>query len=75
LTVGSRFALNPRVQLSVFYQYNSFDEQGRWNIRGSWEYQPLSFLYIVFNDSRLNSELDPFQEQQFISKLTWVKQF
>ncbi|MEL6846314.1 MAG: hypothetical protein AAFP02_24160, partial [Bacteroidota bacterium] len=38
LTVGSRFALNPRVQLSVFYQYNSFDEQGRWNIRGSWEY-------------------------------------
>ncbi|MEL6696966.1 MAG: DUF5916 domain-containing protein [Bacteroidota bacterium] len=75
LTAGARFALNPRVQLSIFYQYNSFDEQGRWNVRGSWEYQPLSFLYIVFNDSRINSELDPFQEQQFISKLTWVKQF
>jgi len=75
LTAGARFALNPRVQLSVFYQYNSFDGQGRWNVRGSWKYQPLSFLYIVFNDSRINSELDPFQEQQFISKLTWVKQF
>ncbi|MEM6265549.1 MAG: DUF5916 domain-containing protein [Bacteroidota bacterium] len=75
ITVGSRFALNPRVQLSIFYQYNSFDGQGRWNIRGSWEYQPLSFVYIVFNDSRINNELDPFQEQQFISKITLVKQF
>ncbi|MEL6133119.1 MAG: DUF5916 domain-containing protein, partial [Bacteroidota bacterium] len=45
VTVGSRFALNPRVQLSIFYQYNSVDKQGRWNVRGSWEYQPLSFLY------------------------------
>ncbi|MEO0877221.1 MAG: hypothetical protein AAFY48_21700, partial [Bacteroidota bacterium] len=74
-TIGSRFALNPRVQLSAFYQYNSFDEQGRWNIRGSWEYRPLSFVYLVFN-SRLIDDLDnPIQEQQFISKLTFINQF
>ncbi|MCB9267624.1 MAG: carbohydrate binding family 9 domain-containing protein [Lewinellaceae bacterium] len=75
VSVGTRFALNPRLQLSSFYQYNSFDKQGRWNLRFSWEYQPLSFLYIVFNDARINDLDDPFQEQQVISKITFVKQF
>jgi hypothetical protein len=74
-TIGSRFALNPRIQLSAFYQYNTFDEQGRWNVRASWEYQPLSFIYIVFNDTRIDGLEDPFQEQQFIGKLTFLKQF
>ena len=74
-TIGSRFALNPRVQLSVFYQYNTFDQQGRWNVRGSWEYRPLSFIYLVFNDTRIDSLEDPFSEQQFISKITFLKQF
>ncbi|MEM6964354.1 MAG: hypothetical protein AAF573_06285 [Bacteroidota bacterium] len=54
---------------------HSFDEQGRWNIRASWEYQPLSFVYLVFNDARINSELNPREEQQLISKITLVKQF
>ena len=75
VTLGSRFALNPRLQLSAFYQYNSFDEQGRWNIRASWEYLPLSFLYVVFNDSRIDNLDEPFQEQQVIGKLTLIKQF
>ncbi len=75
ITLGSRFALNPRVQLSAFYQYNSFDDQGRWNVRASWEYQPLSFLYLVFNDTQINNLEDPFNEQQFIGKLTFLKQF
>ncbi len=75
VTVGSRFALNPRVQLSAFYQYNTFDEQGRWNVRASWEYQPLSFIYLVFNDTQINGLTDPFEEQQFIGKVTFLKQF
>jgi len=75
ITLGSRFALNPRVQLSAFYQYNSFDEQGRWNIRASWEYQPLSFLYLVFNDAQIDNLDEPIHNQQLISKLTIVKQF
>jgi hypothetical protein len=75
ITVGSRFAANPRIQLSVFYQYNTFDEQGRWNIRGSWEYRPLSFVYLVFNDTQINGMKNPFQEQQFIGKVTFIKQF
>ncbi len=74
-TLGARFALNPRVQLSAFYQYNSFDEQGRWNVRGSWEYRPLSFIYLVFNDARISGFEQPFEEQQLIGKVTFLKQF
>ncbi len=74
-TIGSRFALNPRVQLSAFYQYNTFDEQGRWNVRASWEYRPLSFLYLVFNDTEIETLETPLREQQFIGKLTFLKQF
>lgn len=70
-----RLALNPRVQLSTFYQYNSFDEQGRWNVRFSWEYMPLSFIYLVFNDTQTDV-FDPVQRStQFISKITFLKQF
>lgn len=75
ITIGSRFALNPRLQLSMFYQYNSFDKQGRWNIRTSWEYQPLSFVYLVFNDTQVDDPFNPFREQQFVSKLALVEQF
>jgi hypothetical protein len=74
-TGGVRLALNPRVQLSNFYQYNSFTDQVRWNARFSWEYSPNSFLYLVYNNTQNNS-LDPTQtNQQFIGKLTLLKQF
>ncbi|MDN5202727.1 DUF5916 domain-containing protein [Fulvivirgaceae bacterium BMA10] len=74
-TLGIRFALNPRVQLTGFYQYNTFDDRGRWNVRASWEYQPLSFIYLVFNNTRRDTLDDPFQEHQFIGKVTFLKQF
>ncbi|TXD84501.1 carbohydrate binding family 9 domain-containing protein [Subsaximicrobium wynnwilliamsii] len=74
-TASLRLALNPKVQLSTFYQYNSFDEQGRWNVRYSWEYMPLSFIYLVFNDTQTDA-FDPIQRNtQFISKITFLKQF
>jgi len=75
VTLGARFALNPRVQLSAFYQNNSLDDQGRWNVRASWEYMPLSFVYLVFNDTQIDGFEDPFQEQQFIGKITFLRQF
>ncbi|MCK8521257.1 carbohydrate binding family 9 domain-containing protein [Aquimarina sp. D1M17] len=74
-TANLRLALNPRIQLSTFYQYNSFNEQGRWNARFSWEYMPLSFIYLVFNDTQTDV-FDPMQQNtQFISKITFLKQF
>ncbi|WP_353780107.1 DUF5916 domain-containing protein [Winogradskyella sp. 3972H.M.0a.05] len=74
-TANLRLALNPRVQMSTFYQYNSFNEQGRWNVRFSWEYMPLSFIYLVLNDTQTDI-FDPSQQStQFISKITFLKQF
>jgi hypothetical protein len=72
-TAGLRLAANPRMQLSAFYQYNMFDKRARWNVRGSWEFAPLSFLYLVFNESSFRDS--PLQNQSFISKLTYLKQF
>jgi hypothetical protein len=72
-TAGCRLAANPRIQFSGFYQYNTFDKQGRWNLRGSWELAPLSFLYLVFNESSFRDS--PVKNQSFISKLTYLRQF
>jgi Domain of unknown function (DUF5916)/Carbohydrate family 9 binding domain-like len=72
-TGGIRLAYNPRIQLSTFYQYNSFDERGRWNVRGSWEFAPLSFLYFVFNDNSFRNS--PVGNQSLITKVTYLKQF
>jgi len=74
-SAGIRVAINPRLQISSFYQYNSFNDQGRLNLRASWEYQPLSFIYVVFNDSQTDDITHPFSERQFVSKITLVKQF
>jgi Domain of unknown function (DUF5916)/Carbohydrate family 9 binding domain-like len=74
ITPNLRLALNPRVQLSAFYQYNSLAELSRWNVRGSWEFRPQSFLYVVFNDFR-NHQTPILGEQQFINKLSYVRQF
>jgi hypothetical protein len=73
ITASLRLAYNPRVQASVFYQYNSFDERGRWNVRGSWEFAPLSFLYIVFNETSFANS--PVQNQSVINKISFLKQF
>lgn len=72
-TASIRLAANPRLQVSGFYQYNTFNRQGRWNVRGSWEFAPLSFLYLVFNESSFRDS--PLQNQSFISKITYLKQF
>lgn len=72
-SVGLRLAANPRLQLSSFYQYNSFDNRGRINLRGSWEFSPLSFLYLVFNENNVFE--NPSLNRSFISKISYMKQF
>jgi hypothetical protein len=73
VTASLRLAYNPRIQASVFYQYNSFDERSRWNARGSWEFAPLSFLYIVFNETSFQN--NTARNQSVINKVTYLKQF
>ncbi|MEM1094091.1 MAG: DUF5916 domain-containing protein [Bacteroidota bacterium] len=77
-----RLALNPRVQLNAFYQYNTFADQGAWNVRFGWEFSPLSFLYLVFNDSRFfvddtlrRGNPERFlTQQQAIFKVSYLRQ-
>jgi hypothetical protein len=72
-TVGLRLAANPRMQLSAFYQYNTFDERGRWNVRGSWEFAPLSFVYLVFNEN--DFQQTDSRNRSFINKISYLRQF
>ncbi len=72
-TTGLRLALNPRLQVSGFYQFNSLNNQGRWNMRGSWEFAPLSFIYVVFNENSFTDSR--VRNQSVINKVTWLKQF
>lgn len=74
-SIEGRLALNPRLQLIAFYQQNSEDDSKNYNIRLSWEYSPLSFLYIVFNKNGFNYTMDRRQEENHaIVKLSYLKQ-
>jgi len=76
-----RLALNPRVQLISFLQYNTTSERTTLNSRFVWEYRPLSYIYLVYNDNRqdmVNGETDMLsrvRDQQGIFKVTFLKQF
>lgn len=77
-----RLALNPRLQLNAFYQYNTLVDQGNWNVRFSYEFRPLSYIYFVFNDARyfVNDTIrrtnpDRYAtQQQSILKVTYLRQ-
>ncbi|GAB4045825.1 carbohydrate binding family 9 domain-containing protein [Spirosoma litoris] len=77
-SIESRMAVNPRLQLISFFQRNTYTDKNVWNIRLSWEFQPLSFLYIVYNNGTYAGSLrttDRQQEQHIIGKLSYLKQF
>ncbi|MEM6347875.1 MAG: DUF5916 domain-containing protein [Bacteroidota bacterium] len=76
-----RLALNPRIQLISFLQYNTASERTTLNSRFVWEYRPLSYIYLVYNANRQDL-LDPssgfttnLHDQQAIFKVTFLKQF
>jgi hypothetical protein len=75
--INSRLAINPRLQFNGFYQWNSSINRSIWNMRASWEYKPLSFLYLVFNSntSWLIDPQDRITNLQGIAKLTYIRQF
>lgn len=79
LGLETRLATNPRLQLVSFVQWNTVARQLTANARLAWEYQPLSFFTIVYND---RSPVDgrgvltpaPFTSRQLLVKLTWIRQ-
>ncbi|GAB2793048.1 hypothetical protein GCM10027275_42550 [Rhabdobacter roseus] len=81
ITPNIRLAVSPRLQLIGFYQKNTDVNRDVWNMRLAWEFQPLSFLYVVYN-SNAQQQLanngqrpDLNRAEQVIGKLTYLKQF
>ncbi|MEP2668662.1 MAG: DUF5916 domain-containing protein [Cyclobacteriaceae bacterium] len=73
-TLQTRFAINPRVQLISLYQRSNTNLES-YNIRLAWEFQPLSYFYLVLNSREtLHGNLEA-REQQGIVKLSFLKQF
>jgi hypothetical protein len=68
------YAPNPQLQFSTFYQRNSINDRGVWNARISWEYRPLSYLYLVYNSDEFETSDPnfPASREQFIAKLTYL---
>jgi hypothetical protein len=73
-----RLALDPRTQVTAFYQYNSDVERGTWNARFAWEFAPLSYAYLVYNDQRaVGSDfgsIPGLPAQQLVFKLVYLTQ-
>ncbi len=75
-SVEGRFAINPRIRLAGIYQKNSENDLENINMRFSWEYKPMSYIYLVYNERSFfdNPQLSRL-EQQGIFKVSYVKQF
>ena len=74
-SISGRLALNPALQMIGFYQKNSENNLSNYNIRLSWEYQPLSYFYIVFNHRGFDNLPDQRQtEDHAIIKISYLKQ-
>jgi len=75
----SRFALNPRLQLTGIFQKNSFNNSDTYNVRLSWEFHPLSYVYLIYNrgvTGLLNGMPIPSQiEDHIIAKISYLQQF
>jgi hypothetical protein len=79
LGVETRLASSPRLQFVSFVQWNTVARQLGINARVAWEYRPLSFLTVVYND---RSAVDgrgvqisaPAASRQLLAKLTWLWQ-
>ena len=75
-SIEGRFAINPRIQLVGFYQQNTEFSSINYNIRFSWEYKPLSFIYLVINRRGFDNLQHIRQtEDHIIAKINFLKQF
>lgn len=73
LAAGTRLYWSPKLFFNGLLQYNSVNSSLNYNLRASWEYHPLSFIYLVLTD--INDKSSAFKERQFINKISFVRQF
>ncbi len=71
-----RLAATPKLQLAGIAQYNSDAGVVSGNARLSWEFEPLSFVYLVYTDARRRfaDDEDPRREQQLLLKVNYSYQ-
>ena len=72
-TVEGRLAVNPRLQLSCLFQRSGATNTISWNTRFSWEFKPLSYFYIVFNNNSSSQGIKTV-DRQMITKISYLKQ-
>lgn len=74
LLLETRLALNPKLQLVGSFQRDTAGNGAVINARMAWEYLPLSFIYVVFTDTRgAYASLDaPIPEQRVVVKATYT---
>ncbi len=70
----ARLALSPRLQLIGSFQRDTAGDVTIANARLAWELAPLSFLYVVFTDTRnaVPSPTPAPPEQKLVAKLTYT---
>jgi len=73
-TAQLRLALNPRLQLVGLFQKNTQTHTNAYNVRLSWEYKPLSYVYLIYN-SRASTTDPSTREGAQIAKVSFLKQF
>jgi hypothetical protein len=75
----ARLALNPRLQISGIYQKNSLNNAANCNFRFSWEFTPLSYVYLVYNRGATNvinnTVEQTLAENQLLAKVSYFRQF
>ncbi len=71
-----RLALDPRLQLVGSYQRDTANDATIYYSRFAWEFQPLSFLYVVYSDRQRADPPEgfPASERQLIVKLNYTWQ-
>lgn len=74
LQLEGRLALTPRLQLIGSYQRDTAGNVGLLNARLAWEFLPLSFLYVVFTDTRAAFQAPGVapSEQRLVIKATYT---
>lgn len=73
--VQARLAWNPRLQLVAFYQHNTSTAMEALNMKFSWEYKPLCYVYLVWNTRGMMENGVSDRMNSGICKVSFLKQF
>lgn len=69
-----RLAATPQLQVVSFYQYNTAARAATLNARLSWEFSPLSFLYVIWNRREPIANGSLLRQDALLVKLAWLGQ-